>query len=350
MSTKMDNVIVLDEGNHAIKAKTASKEWSMQHAIHELSERDYEDLMARTGKQGSPDVYLINGTPYAFGKTAELRGFRDRRYGSDRYIEGYYGAFLAAALFNTFPENNHNIILYASHAPKDLMYRSAIQQAAERKWTIEALGERRSYTVKRVYFFDEPQGGLMNLVLDETGRKFRYKSLLSGDVLGIDVGGYTSDFIVMSGGEIDYMSLRSVIAGTLQVEERFLHELRTNYAEQLQSVNAFKPDRLRAALETGKLNMGGLGVWDVRQEVASAKAELVRSIADMYRVYGGKTQNDFIVVTGGGAALLEGELMDAFEHPQFHLACGDGETMDMRFANVRGGLKTMRMLDHKGML
>ncbi len=107
---------------------------------------------------------------------------------------------------------------------------------------------------------------------------------------------------------------------------------------------------MRKALETEVMNMGGMGTLNVKPEVAGAKVDLVRAIETKYRRFGGATQNDFIVLTGGGAALLESELTDALGHRQMFLACGDGEEMDMRFANVRGGLKVMKMLDYKGQI
>lgn len=350
MADRMAGIVVVDQGNYEQKIATAAREWSIRHALVPLDGRTYNDLMARAGRKGHPDVAVINGQPYAFGSMAEQLGFQGRRVGSDRYTADYYGAFFALALFNVFPKGNQNVILYASHAPKDLMYRGAIRNAAEQEWTVESSGETRTYDVKASYFFDEPMGGLMNLVLDTTGRKHRYKSLLSGRVLVIDVGGFTTDFAVMEDGQMNYTAMRSIVGGTLDIEEKFVNLLRTHYAEEFQSVQTFRGDRVRKALETDVMNMGGLGKKDVKAEVSAAKVDLVRAIADRYRRMGGVTQNDFVVLTGGGAALLEGELMDALGHEQMFLACGDGEEMDMRFANVRGGLKVMRMLSYKGQL
>ena len=63
------SVLILDAGNSIIKAKIARRERSeiaFPHAIKQLTEAEYTNILARAGASGPPQDYLrINGQPYA---------------------------------------------------------------------------------------------------------------------------------------------------------------------------------------------------------------------------------------------------------------------------------------------
>jgi hypothetical protein len=344
MVGKMDYVAVIDGGNSEFKGKNATREAHFRHALYEMTENEYSHLMARTPK-GHADVFRVNGTPYAVGRLAEDKGFRERRYGSDRYVETYYGVFAAIMLFKLYERSTNNILILATHPPKDVIYRRNIEFAAKGKWTVEGQGETRSYSVRDVHKADEPVAGVMNLIINAGGRTYKHSELKQGSTLVIDVGGYTVDAVALEDGQVDYTSALSEVGGIIDVETRFLSEFRSNHAELLRSTNTFNSERVRKALTTGEFSLGGLGVRDCLQEVHIATSGVLTVIRDMYTRYGGIAQNDQIVLTGGGCGLLEKRIYDVLQHPRTLLA---DDAKDLRFANVRGGYRMMEVYNAQG--
>ena len=345
--SKIDYVAVVDVGNSEIKAKNATREIYYRHAIYQLTENEYNQILSRSPK-GHPDVYRVNGIPYAVGELAEGKGFRDRMYGSERYNELYYGTLLAIALFRLYEKSVNNIIVFASHPPKDVIYRPQIENSAKHKWIVEGQGESRTLSVGSVYKFDEPVGGVMNLIINKGGKTYKRSELKEGSTLVLDVGGYTIDAVALDDGQVDYTSAVSVPdSGIIQVEKRFINEFRSNNPVLLQSANKFSEKRVRQALTTGIFNLGGLGEKNCEEEAKVATSGILRTLRDLYSQFGGVTGNDQIVLTGGGCGLLYPRIQNMFMHPRLFLA---DDPEDLRFANVRGGMRMMEVYDSQGVL
>ena len=103
-----------------------------------------------------------------------------------------------------------DIELFSSHPPGDLIYREDLMQAALGEIKIEA-GERE-YRFRIVYAntFEEPVGGLMNVMLAEDGRSYAHSEINNGRTLVIDIGGHTTDWLAVNpGGEVDYSLAQS---------------------------------------------------------------------------------------------------------------------------------------------
>jgi len=87
----------------------------------------------------------------------------------------------------------------------------------------------RHITVIYAHTFDEPVGGLMNVLLTEDGQHYQYPQIVDGRSLVIDVGGFTTDFLAVNqGGEVDCAFPQSVPLGIQSVIRGFEESFRAN--------------------------------------------------------------------------------------------------------------------------
>ena len=82
------SVMVSDIGNSNIKAKIARRERgevSFPHALRQLTENEYSNILGRASVSGlSSDYVRVNGKPYVVGKSAERHGHVTQRTGTAR--------------------------------------------------------------------------------------------------------------------------------------------------------------------------------------------------------------------------------------------------------------------------
>jgi hypothetical protein len=79
------------------------------------------------------------------------------------------------------------------------------------EWDAEVQGREHHFRVTYANTFDEPVGGLMNVILTEDGQHYQHTNINGGRALIQDIGGFTIDFLVVNpGGEVDYSLARSV--------------------------------------------------------------------------------------------------------------------------------------------
>jgi len=344
----MTNVMVLDAGNSIIKAKTASRELQFPHGLKLLTETEWNS--ATRGSAVPPDDYvLVNGLPYVVGSRAERYGLKRGTFqtGAARYVETYYGVFVAVALARIYERNVRNVFLFASHSPHDAQYREDLVRAALQDWTVETGGKTYKFSVRAADTFDEPNGGVSNLMFTSDGMRLQNPALKDGTSLVIDIGGHTTDFLVVyPGGEVDIMSARSLPeAGINQVLDALEGELRTEHKTLFKKQNVFNPAKLREALRTGYYDAGGRGKLDCNGMADRASYGLLNDVANMYQRFGGPTEFNYIVLTGGGGGAMEKRLQPVLDHPNVMLADSPDE---IEYANVRGGMKLFRMYESQG--
>lgn len=340
------SVMVLDSGNSIIKAKIARRqngEVAFPHAIKQLTESEYEKITNRAGLQKQSADYLrINGKPYVVGESAERHGLLTQRTGTARYTRDYYGVLAAAALSRLY-DRSREISVFGSHPPGDVQFRQDLMEAVVGDWTVEIKGKERQFRVSYANTFDEPVGGLMNVILTEDGQHYQHTDINGGRALVIDIGGFTTDWLAVNpGGEIDYSLARSIPLGIQSVLADFEESFRSNNLEAVKDTPVLPPARVREALIMGVFEGGGKK-YPCEQEVEEATSLMLNRIADTYqRIAGGALSWDSIILTGGGCALLHQKLIQVLNHDNVILA-DDAECLHL--ANVRGGMKLWRLYE-----
>jgi hypothetical protein len=340
------SVMVLDAGNSIIKEKIARKEQgeiTFPHAIRQMTESEYTNIISRSGIMANMQDYLrINGQPYVIGESAERQGLVTQRSGAARYTKDYYGILAAAALGRLY-ERGREVSIFGSHAPGDLKFRQDLMKAVIGDWEVEIKNQVSHFQVSYANTFDEPVGGLMNVLLTEDGQHFQHSDLNGGRSLVIDIGGFTTDWLAVNpGGEVDYSLARSIPMGIQNVLTDFEESFRANNLEAVKATPVLPPERLRKAISTGVYEGGGRK-YPCEKEVKEATNLLLNRFADTYqRVAGGALGWDAIILTGGGSALLYQRLLPILNHAKVILA---DEIEHLHLANVRGGLKLWRLYE-----
>lgn len=340
------SVMVLDAGNSIIKAKIARREdgeVAFPHAIKPLTEAEYVNILARAGKSGSLQDYLrINGKPYVVGESAERHGIPIQRSGAARYTRDYYGVFAAAALVRLY-DRGRDVMIFGSHPPSDMKFREDLMKAVIGDWEVEVGDQKSHFRVTYANTFDEPVGGLMNVLLTEDGQHYQHSELNGGRALVLDIGGFTTDFLAVNpGGEIDYSLARSVPIGIQNVVADFEESFRANNLQVVKDTPVLPPDRVRKAILTGFFEGGGRR-YPCETEAREATNVLLNRIADAYqKIAGGALGWDAIILTGGGSGLLFKRLLPILGHERVVLA---DKLESIHLANVRGGMKLWRLYE-----
>jgi hypothetical protein len=337
------SVLVLDAGNSIIKAKIANGEMAFPHAIQPLTEGEYQKIISRASINGNSNDYVrINGKPYVIGESAERHGVLVQRSGSARYTRDYYGILAMSAVSRLY-DHGRELAIFGSHAPGDVKYREDLMKSVIGDWKVEVGKRETSFRVIYANTFDEPVGGLMNVLLTEDGQHYQHADVGEGRSLVIDIGGFTTDWLAVNpGGVVDYGLARSIPIGIQQVITDFEESFRANNMEVVKDIPVLPPAKVRQAITTGIFEGGGKK-YPCGEYVNEATSLFLNRFADTYqRVAGGALAWDTIILTGGGSALLHQRLLPILKHGNVMLA----DNIDsLHLANVRGGLKLWRLYD-----
>jgi hypothetical protein len=345
------SVMVLDAGNSIIKAKIARREngeIAFPHALRQLTENEYQKILSRATTKGLSRNYLrVNGTPYVVGERAERHGVISQRTGASRYTRDYYGILAVAALAKLY-ERGREISVFGSHAPGDVEFREDLMRSVVDEWEVEMAGNRSKFKIVYANTFDEPVGGLMNVLLTEDGQHYQHAHVGAGRLLVIDIGGFTTDFLAVNpGGEVDYSLARSVPLGIQTVLQDFEDSFRTSHSEIVKDTPVLPPERVRNAIVTGKFKGSGKE-FHCEEVVQEATSLFLNRFADTYqRIAGGSLAWDTIILTGGGSALLKMKIISLLKHGNILLA---DDINTLHLANVRGGMKLWRLYESLNVL
>lgn len=276
------------------------------------------------------------------GESAERHGVHTQRTGSSRYTRDYYGIF-ASAILGRFYERGMEISIFGSHPPGDSIYREDLMKSVIGDWDVEVGGHERKFRVSYANTFDEPVGGLMNVILTEDGQHYQRTELNGGRSLVIDIGGFTTDWIAVNpGGEVDYSLARSLPMGIQNVVSDFEESFRANNHKAVKDAPVLPHDRIRKAIISGGFEGAGRRIPS-EKEAFEATNLLLNRIADTYqRLAGGALSWDAIILTGGGSGLLYKRLISILNHERVILA---DDLQNIHLANVRGGLKLWRLYE-----
>lgn len=342
----MQTPFIADIGNEQIKVKAAKSELTFPHALIELSDNEWQQLEHRRATN-HPDYAIVNGTPYVFGESAFRHSAITRRKGAERYDRHYYGVLAAVAMARLYQMSMTHVFWFGSHAPQDVDYADALMESVIGAHHVIHNGKDLHFVVQDGSTFDEPLGGAMNVYLTEQGG-LRRNGLVGGMTAVIDVGGFTTDTLVIDQrGQVDYRLTRSTNVGVLNIIDNFVTAFKTHNADMLKSVRQLDPLRTREAIRTGKYKLGGMGTIDCQYEAEAAITRVVNDVLMIFQEIGGAANYDHVVLTGGGGELIEPYLSHALHHDSISLADNAGE---VHLANVRGGMKYYRLLQSQGVL
>tara|TARA_R110002072_G_scaffold96804_3_gene212791 strand:+ start:1078 stop:2226 length:1149 start_codon:yes stop_codon:yes gene_type:complete len=145
----------------------------------------------------------------------------------------------------------------------------------------------------------------------------------------IDIGGRTTDYVVVQNQGIVHRSSGSLTQGLLDVQSRVAREIQKRF-----DLEALGEQTLAAAIASGRVRLHG-ETHDISTLVTAAQHELVVQIhAETRRQLGMGAELDAVVFVGGGSAALAQQLADWF--PQQRIA------EHPSFANARGMLKYLQ--------
>lgn len=336
--------VTADVGHALVKGVTDYSSACFVHALAQIDETSWHNDKLRGIL--NQDYYIVNGVRYAIGLEAERKDpGQCRRSGASRYTKDYYGVLVAIMLFRLIGSGHDDITLYASHAPEYIQYRDDILKAARGTWTVEDHnGLRKRFKIKQVFFFDEPTGGAMNIILNSTGTAFQQPEMQRGRLLAIDIGGFTVNVARIENGrlvDVDGDPHQGVIAA----EEELTRYIRRELRKKLKDMDEITPGLVRDALATGYYDAGGYGMQDVQQAATRATNGVISAVLSRFKRYGGIAGSNYVILTGGGSGAFEDRLRAVLEHPYVYLASSSD---DVHFANARGGRKMLHFYKNMG--
>lgn len=145
----------------------------------------------------------------------------------------------------------------------------------------------------------------------------------------VDIGGSTTDYVVLENQGILHRSSGSLNRGLLDVHSQVSRAIQKQF--NLESVSE---QRVAEAVQRGTVRLHGRE-HDVSGIVTEARLELVTQLhAETRRQLGLGAELDTIIFVGGGSAALAGDIADWF--PNQHIA------EHPAFANARGMLKYLQ--------
>ncbi|MFC2054588.1 hypothetical protein ACFLV7_09900 [Chloroflexota bacterium] len=81
------------------------------------------------------------------------------------------------------------VSIFGSRPPGDDKFHQDIKEAVIGDWDVEVQGRKHNFWINYANTFDEPVGGLMNVLLTEEGQHYQHTEISGGYSLVIDIGG-----------------------------------------------------------------------------------------------------------------------------------------------------------------
>ncbi len=299
-----------DLGNGYIKARSSTCQPISYRAVISV----VSDMLGNFNFDLSSNhdiVIRFEGKEYAIGETVENKGLTPVNISHRSRIEtDYYRTLFASALVRTIRKScEPDVVL--SLPPAAYWDRDRLKQILAGTYKVELLGQNTlTYEIapNKIKVIPEGVGAVCLLVLDDHGRDRRMRSNLFTEPVGvIDIGTYTTDFIMLS-------KLKIVRRGcdSLQHALHDIHSKLRTYAQKAgYDLDVYMVDQV---LMQEYFMLQGVK-HSFREQIPVWFGELVPAISGMVRtLWNGGDDVSEILLTGGGTLQTYDMLSMEFPH------------------------------------
>ncbi len=191
---------------------------------------------------------------------------------------------------------------------------------------VKPLNGAASPTIVKQMVFAQGLAACIDRVTDDRGN-YRHDFDRSVPIAVVDIGGRTTDTVVLLGGEkVDRSVSGTGNIGISNVYDRIVHGLRSTF-----DVSNIRLGTIENAVRNGKIRFRG-EEHDIREIIRSAVREVgPQIIREVQRRIGDAAEMSEVLLVGGGASLMSGVMRERYPH------CVVPE--EPEFANARGMLK-----------
>lgn len=309
----------------------------------------YESALEREAKP-TPEFILVNGKPYVTGERTSQYALLQRNGTANRYKREIFGVAAIASLMYYGFEDYADVRFVVSYPPADADYRREMKDSLLGEWYVESYGKSAYVNVTHVYSETEPLCLIRHLELPDEDGQYHQVAGQDGSweyfddklVLVGDGGGETFDTIGTDiRGNLNTAVMGSRPIGLNHARIRFEQAIRNRHKSFFKGVSDLNPLLIAEAFTTGVLNAGGEQL-DCGLEARAERTAYINRVVEYMEAKSGGFKNYRTIILGGGAAgALNGELLNAIDHRNIIYA--DPNLDQIHLAGVRG----LRQLAHK---
>lgn len=297
------------------------------------------DIRYKSGLADSGGIIVsVNGSRYFVGYLAELQGrggaqtMSTDRVDSDEFVALF---FAAASDLVKIASEQVTVVTGLPVADYDDDNKERLKRALMGRHVVARDGRApRSFEVVRVGIVPQAMGCLYGLVLDKDGRVTENKGLQSGEVAVVDVGQFTTNYVMLRNLEYVDISSMSAEIGVSRLLLDLQRDLRDEY-----SLNLEKLSLVDRAVRDGFVTVRGeqVDITDMISRHVGHLGDLVMNQA--VSLWGNGTGLTAVVLTGGGSHLLAERVKAVYSQTRV--------TPNSQFSNVQGYLRLALMGERK---
>ena len=207
----------------------------------------------------------------------------------------------------------------------------------------EAVINGRSITYSlRTNVMAEPLGTYLSLVLDEDFRYVKTSPYFHDQMAIVDIGYRTVDIVILERGKMA-ATRNSTMSGMIRFFDKVRADLESEHGKMRPNEEVRIHKNIIGHFGAAALKINGEFVRpDFWKQAAQYKEQIARDITDEIKVVLSDIRPDRVLLTGGGALLLQSELLNHNRHFVLH--------KNPRFANVIGFYRAAKtMPDQAGL-
>lgn len=325
--TQHQNVVGLDIGHSTVKVAFTNQAGEPQTLIFPSAVSPAIDISDDTeARRALDDTVLVSGSRFFIGDTAELQGRNNTQNNvSETWVDSVEYQALTMAAFKKTIQAGANITpttLFVVGLPTSL-YKS--QRDKLRVLTQNIVGHTHEVKV-----LPQSLGAFQAIMFDANGQPAQGRSLTTESWGVIEVGYFSTDFMVMRGhnGKARWIEDASGICSGVRVAAERLSRILSDEIKVNNKSITVSPKEAETALMTGYIrHFGKINVTDKVQRATSIITDEVLRSASRYLESEAATL-DGIVLAGGGAPLVESAIKNLWPHvvtpenPRFVVAEG----------------------------